>query len=106
MKTIFYSLVLTGLLFTSCGDDDGPGNAANCATSWTVEYADEIADLEAATTAWVNDPSQSNCDALKDAYQAYINVLEDWGDCANQANVYDAWEAALEAAQLSLNTLC
>ena len=106
MKAIIYSLVLSGFLFVSCGGDDDANTAANCATSWTVEYSDVIADLEAATTVWATDPSQSNCDVLKDAYQDYINALEDWEDCANQVNVYAAWEAALDAAQLSLNTIC
>ena len=103
MKTIFYSLLLTGLLFTACGDDDDP---VNCSNSWTIEYQAELDAITAASTVWANDPSQANCDALKDAYNSYLDALEGWEDCANQVNQLTEWQAAIDAARLSADSIC
>ena len=105
MKTIFYSLILTGLLFTSCGDDET--TASNCAASWTIEYSDELNAVLAASNAWGMNMTQENCDALNAAYAAYINALRDWEDCADALNLTDSWEAAvLMIEQESALILC
>ena len=105
MKAIFYSLLLTGLLFTACGDDDdGPGGG-NCNEVFTVQFEQEINDITAAATAYAMNPTPENCQAYKDAYNDYIDSLEDWADCADELGQSTEWQQSLDDARDAIDAL-
>ncbi|NNE14495.1 MAG: hypothetical protein HKN51_05930, partial [Saprospiraceae bacterium] len=90
----------------SCGGDDGPGGSSCNSQGWTVEYEDELDAVNDAATTWANDPTDANCEALKDAYNDYLDVLDDWEDCANQLDQFDEWQAAIDAARQTVDSIC
>ena len=111
MKTLKLSLLFTFsfmciLSFTSCGGSDGPGGV-DCNDSIAVnnEISDEVEAINTALTAYINDQSTANCDALKDAYQDYIDELKGLQDCANDAGVGAEFAASLADAEQSINDL-
>ena len=55
------TLFTVGILATSCSDD----NPISCAT--------KLADVVDAQSVYLNDDSDANCNAYKDALQDYIN---------------------------------
>ena len=111
MKTIFnYTfLIVLAFCFTSCGDDDDGGSSQNvdCNSSLAVNQAiaDEVDAISTVLQAYTMDPSPSNCDALKDAYQDYIDALRDLQDCANMAGVGAEFAASLDDAEANIANL-
>ena len=105
----FLSLVLlfSSLLIACGGDDDGPSSNIDCNSSLAVNQAisDEVDAISNAVTAFANDPSSSNCDALKDAYRDYIDALKDLQDCADQAGSGSDFLLALSNAENSIDGL-
>jgi hypothetical protein len=67
------------------------------------------AEITAFTTALQNystDQSVANCNAYKNALQAYVNALAPYGDCAVFTTQQRAhWQAALAEAQADVNEL-
>ena len=105
MRYTLHLIFALSMCFIACGGDDDP--VANCnSQGFVIEYEDEIAAIGTATNAWLMDQSQANCDALKDAYTAYLNVLDAWEDCANQLGEAEEWQQAIDEAQASVNTIC
>lgn len=102
--TLLFIFALS-MCFIACGGDDDPGTNCN-SQGFLIEYEDEIQAIGTASNAYAMDQSQENCDALKDAYTAYLNVLDNWEDCANQLNQFDEWEQAIDEAQASVNSIC
>jgi hypothetical protein len=76
MKTVLFPvfiLIICSFGFISCGgDDDGPGG---CSVAWATDLQGELNAIQTTAVAYSNDQSQAYCDALKAAYQAYINKL-------------------------------
>lgn len=110
MKTfkfsLFYSFAFLFVLsITSCGSD-GPGDV-DCTSSIAVNNAisDEVDGISVALQDYINDDSAANCDALKDAYQDYIDALKDLQDCADQAGDGASFAQALVDAEASIDTL-
>ena len=103
--SLFLLLLLT-LGLGACGnDDDGPSGPA-CNNTWTVEVQDELNDVTNAATAYSNDPSAANCNALKNAYNNYIDAIEDFEDCARLAGDLANWQAAIDNARAEVATIC
>ena len=101
IKMLLLSLVLSGLVcFVSCKKDDDPSGC-----NYVTETQDELDALSAAATAYGNDPSTANCQAYKNAYQAYLNELEDHIDCATVNGQHDELQSAIDSAQASLDQL-
>jgi len=61
--------------------------------------SDELDAISNAVSAYANDSSSSNCDALKDACRDYIDALKDLQDCADQAGVGADFLLALSTAE-------
>jgi hypothetical protein len=105
-----FTLFLFGLLSVSCGDDDNGGgnNNVDCSDSVAVNAAvsDELNAISTAATAYGNDPSNANCQALKNAYQDYIDALEDIFDCAKQAGLQNEFQQSIDAARASIDSIC
>ena len=91
---LFLCLCFIG--FSSCGGDDAPANTCQ----WTLEIQDEATALQNASAVWSSDPSDANCNALKSAYQSYINALRPYS-CGGAG-----WEAALQEAEDDLANVC
>lgn len=76
-------------------------------TAWSTAIS---ADLNAATNAYLayaQAPSTATCNAAKAAYQDYIDELGKFSNCtAWAAATQTQWQAALDAAQDNLATLC
>lgn len=68
-------------IFSSCGEDLLGIDACNSAT-----YDEEVpAILTSFTTAlqsYGSNPSDANCQALRNEYSSYLNFLKDYEDCA------------------------
>ncbi|MDF1698313.1 MAG: hypothetical protein P1U56_20860 [Saprospiraceae bacterium] len=106
MKYTIYLLFAFALCFASCGGDDGPSGAECNSLGFTAEYEVELTAISEAATVWANDPTEANCDALKDAYNDYLDSLEKWEDCANELNQFNEWQAAIDAARQSVSSIC
>jgi hypothetical protein len=91
------------ILSTGCGDDkDTP---EGCATNFAATFQDELEDINTASANFSNDPSTANCEAFKDAYNDYLDALEDWEECANINNQVVEWQQSLDAARAAINDL-
>ncbi len=104
---LFSSLFCFAMLFgvVSCGgDDDGP---AGCSVAWATDLQDEAVALANASAAYTDDPSQANCDALKAAYQTYINALKPYGNCtALTGQDRQAWQDFIDELEDEVATVC
>jgi len=101
--TKLLACLLLGLLVTtySCKDDDDPSGC-----NYVTETQDTYDAVIAAGTAWAADQTPAKCQAYKDAYQDYLDDLEDHIDCAALSGQQAELQAAIDAAQADLNTLC
>jgi hypothetical protein len=102
-----FSKLLAGLLLFlvsfnySCKDDDDPSGC-----DYVTETQDELNAVTAASDAWLADPTNSaKCQAYKDAYQAYLDELQDHTSCAAAAGQQGQLQDAINSAQASLNQL-
>jgi hypothetical protein len=90
----------------SCGSDDAE-KAVACSTAWGTELQSEVAAFTNAGGAYGTDPSQANCDAYKAAFQAYIDALRPYGDCAALTGQNRTiFNDTLNEAESNLATLC
>ena len=93
------------LLVTSCSKD-GDG-VVPCSTAWATDLQAEFIAITNAATAYGTDQSDANCNALKSAYQNYINVLKPYGNCATLTGQSRAdWQEAINDAEADVATLC
>jgi len=108
MKNFVYSaliLIVCAFGFSSCGgDDDGPGA---CSVAWASDLQNELNAIANAAAAYSNDPSASNCTALKAAYNNYIDELRPYGNCTGLTGQQRAdWEQAVQEAEDDVDTIC
>jgi len=108
MKSLTYLLfvILFGVaIIVSCTKNKDTVPA--CSVAWASDLQDEIIAISNAGTAYASDPTEANCNAYKTAYQAYINALEPYGNCAALTGQQRAdFEEALQDARDSLSSLC
>ena len=104
--SILFFLATLVLFSIGCGGDDPDDPPAGCDTVFAQTFNAELDDISTAAANYSNDPSAENCNALKDAYNDYLDALEDWEDCANFYNQFDEWQAALDAARQSVENIC
>jgi len=109
MKNLCFSILFLcagfiGLI--SCGGDDAEVAVA-CSIAWGTELQTEFTAITNAAAAYGADDSEANCNALKAAYQTYINALRPYGDCAalTGQNRTD-FNNSLNDAEASLATIC
>ncbi len=105
MKNILlFIIVFCSLGLLSCSKKSDP---VTCSIAWSTELQDEVNAISNAATDYANDQSIANCNAYKAAFQAYINALKPYRNCAalTGQNRFE-FEAALSNAEESLDTLC
>ena len=80
---------------------------AICSTNWATELVDELNAVSTALTVYYMDQSEDNCNALKAAYQDYIDALRPYGKCENLTGQSRTdWQSALDEAEASIDTIC
>lgn len=109
MKNVCFSILFLCVGFiglNSCGGDDAE-KAVACSIAWGTELQAEVTALSNAFAAYGADQSQPNCDAVKAAYQTYIDALRPYGNCATLTgqNRTD-FNNALNEAENNLSTIC
>ncbi len=93
------------LLVTSCSKD-GDG-VLPCSTAWAADLQNEFTAITNAATAYATDQSDANCNALKNAYQNYINALKPYGNCATLTGQSRTdWQKAVNDAEADVATIC
>ena len=97
MKSILSFLALSFCLFlSSCGSSA----IAKCnSLGFAQEFQEEFTIISATSQAYSSDPTPENCEAFKDAYRSYIDVLASWEDCAIELNQEADWRESLEEAR-------
>lgn len=104
MKISFlFPLLLVALTFitSSCGSS----NAIDCSNELAVSNAinsvtDELVD---ASLTFSQDPSQANCNNIRDVYSRWLDNLEEVEDCADDLGQGAEFRASLEEAREGLN---
>jgi hypothetical protein len=104
-KKIFFSLFLMVVVvgLWTCKKDS---NTDTCSGAWASELSNEVNAMSAAAQTYATNPTPANCNAYKQAAQAYLDGLAPYGNCATltgQDRV--AWQNALDGAQASVNSL-
>ena len=78
-----------------------------CGTTWATQVTTESNAVSAAAQTYAANPTTQNCNALKTAYQNYLNALEPFVDCASWTTQQtNELQDAIDAAQQQINTLC
>lgn len=84
-----------------CKKDDDP---VGC--NYLTEVQNEVNALSTAATEYGNDPTNpAKCQAWKDAYQNYLNALEDNVECATLSGQQAELQSAIDQAQASLDSI-
>ncbi len=102
-KLLFLFALTIALVFTNCGsDDDGPGNN-NCLADYNTDLAAANSAYNDAVTAFGNDQSAANCQALRDRANDIVNVVDNYQGCdAIDATIY---QQSLDAARTAVNSI-
>ncbi|MEO0734456.1 MAG: hypothetical protein AAFZ52_16585 [Bacteroidota bacterium] len=84
MKNLLFLALLACALFTTgCGgDDDGPGGLLCTSEAYANDIQDEAAAFSNAAIAYGQDQSTANCNAYKDAANAYLDAIKRYETCA------------------------
>lgn len=81
LLTLNLSLLILGLTY-SCSSDSPLNPNSNCGSaSWSEEVQNEFNALVAATEAFQQDPTPSNCENYIQASSNYLDALEDVRPC-------------------------
>lgn len=85
-------------------------NAADtdkCGTSWATQLSSQTTAISTAAQTYASNPTTPNCNALKQAYQNYLNALEPFADCTawTQQQKTQLQNEITEAEQ-EISTLC
>ena len=100
-KILTFSILALSLSFISCGDDDPVDCTVN---QFTTEVNAAIVDLNAAASAWVNDPTNTAlCNSYVDAANGYLDAVQGFDGCGaiSQAD----YQAQINAAREALDQL-
>lgn len=99
-------VLLLLLVLPSCSKDDEPENGGiPCSTSWASGLQNEINAISTAVMMYGFDPSATNCNAVKSAYQDYLDGLQPYGSCsALTGQSRTDYEQAVQEAQNALST--
>ena len=97
----FLLLLSVAVLNTSCGgDDDIDCNDEREITEAINGLSDELIE---ASLQFSQDPSQSNCENIRDVYSRWIDNLESVENCADQVGQGDEFRQAINEAREGLN---
>ena len=78
-----------------------------CTTNWTTTIQTELTAVTNALTAYGTNPTITTCNALKAAYEDYIDALEPFSECTLwTATTKTQWQDMIDEARAELPTLC
>ena len=107
MKKVNFLLLFSFVLMIGVSGCKNGGNSANCSVNWGAEAADELSAISSALMAYTSVGSTENCNALKDAYQDYVDVLETFSNCSLLTGALrDLWQQAIDDAEDEIDTIC
>ena len=99
----YLALIFCFIILFSCKKDD----PVLCSAAWVTELQNEITAISTAVTVYSVDQSEANCNALKAAYQGYIDALKPYGNCATLTGQdRTAWQNSLNEAEANLDSIC
>ena len=107
IKKIFFSLFLTIAVFGfwTC-DKDNNNNGDPCSAAWASELSNEANAMINAAQVYATNPTPANCNAYKQAAQAYLDALEPYGNCATLTGQDRVdWQNAVDSAQQSVDNM-
>lgn len=99
---ILFPIVIATLIFASCGSDDPSCDDEAEVNRILDSGTDSIID---AVTAYSTDQSESNCNALKNAYNDWIDDLESLQSCADEVGQGQEFRIAINNSRDSLNDI-
>jgi hypothetical protein len=105
-KKIFFSLFLMIAVFGfwTCSKDKNKTDL--CTGAWASELSTEANAMVNAAQTYATNPTTANCNAYKQAAQAYLDALAPYGNCATLTGQDRVdWQNALDGAQASVNSL-
>ena len=106
MKNVSFHLVVvlfSCMVLFSCKKDD----PVLCSTAWALDLQNELTSIGTAVSVYSLDQSEANCNALKAAYQDYINALKPYGNCATLTGQdRTEWQQSLDEAEADLDSIC
>lgn len=106
MKNVPSRLVLVMfalMVLFSCSKESG----TPCSAAWGVDLQNEITAIATAATIYSGDQSDANCNALKAAYQDYIDALKPYGNCASLTGTSRTdWQNAINDAESEIDSIC
>lgn len=96
--------ILIGLfLFLGLGSCSKKDKETPCSTAWATDLQANMTTITNAAQAYAANQNPTTCNAYKNAYQAYIDALEPYGNCATlTVQQKSAWNDALAAANAAL----
>jgi len=101
LTKLLFAMMLMGIFFVSCGDDE-----VECTEAGINEaIAEESMAVGDALSAYVLDPSADNCEALKSAYEDFIDEAKNLQDCANEVGEGEEYMQSIQEAEDSLDLL-
>jgi hypothetical protein len=105
-RKIFFSLFLMIAVFGFWTCDNKENNANPCSVAWATELSNEISAVSTAAQNYAISPTPANCNAYKQAMQAYLDALEPYGNCPGLTGQDRTdWQNALDSAQEDINNL-
>jgi hypothetical protein len=106
MYRVFFVLIVVSFLgIGSCKKKTTDPD--KCGTSWATQLSAEINAVSAATQTYTSNQTTANCNALKAAYQNYLDALEPFSECtAWTAEQKNELQDAISEAEQEISTLC
>ena len=91
------------LVLFSCKKDD----PVACSVAWATDLQAELSAVSLATSAYYTEQTEANCNALKAAYQDYIDALKPYGNCATLTGQDRTdWQNTLNEAEADIASMC
>lgn len=91
-STFIFIAVFISFILSSCGDDAIDCNEA----AINSEIREETEKYSSASSVFVNDPTEDNCNSLLDALDDLIDRFRDLEDCADEIGQGDQFRSDLQ----------
>ncbi len=103
-KLLFFLVCILALQFSSCGNDDDtsadvrtPGGRLCTTLAYSENVQTAVDAVSTAATNYANDQSVANCNAYRASLNNWLNVVEDYVQCAAGLNQAEVQQALTEA---------
>jgi hypothetical protein len=78
-----------------------------CSNTWVTTIQTEVNAVSNAANAYGLNPNTTTCNALKTAYQNYVDALEPFSNCTLWTTATKAeWQQMIDEANAAIPTLC